>query len=425
MLALFSGAGYADGFCVGSVRVQLDDSTSDLFAIATNPFAGSQYSAAPSYPLSVSIQTTDLPDALAAVDAARNPFLINLTANGGQIIGVDRAAVMYAVDTIAAVAGTDGCGLSVGEQLDWAGLETRALHFVLRRVTLETAKAMIDRARRGRFNTVIMGLADAVDIRADIVPLRRDALTRQEFVELVEYARANGLEVIPGLPLLTHQQGFFKKRFPELMYNESTYDPRKAGVYELVFEYFDTLIDLIEPENVVIGHDEVKGMTPASARKWLKPGEKPLPPELFLQDLETLGDYFAGKGVKPWIWGDMLIARAEFPNMHKKNFHGAPGFTELRQQLPSNIGIIDWHYHNETPDFPTVDAFTDAGHDVLGASWKNMNNIRLFAEYMAKTGDKGLGMVAGTFWHVQKQEWEMVDQIVSESGLRFWQAGKN
>ena len=412
--------------CVRDVDLELDVSVSDMFDVAPNPFAGRFFGEGDTLALSVSVASGDLPEALEAVKNRHNPFWVRLDEGGGRIVALDRAAAFYAVDWLASELARDHCGLAAGEFTDWSRLEIRALHFPLRRVSLETALLMIDKARQARFNTVIVAVADAVEIRPDIVPLWRNALSRAEFETLVAYARANGLEIIPGLPLLTHQQGFFKKKHPELMYNLSTYDPRNPRVYELVFEFLDELIDVMQPNTILIGHDEVKGLTPASRRqrKWMNEGEQPLPPELFLKDVLILNEFLQDRNLGVWMWGDMLIDWREFREMHKKNFHGIGGYKDLRDKIPENILIADWHYHHETPEFPTIDAFIEAGNDVVGASWKNMNNIRLFAEYVATKGPKARGMIAGTFMHVQRKEWDLVDQIVTESGLRFWQAGK-
>ena len=410
--------------CASEFELSLDKGIHDLFDQASNALASLYFPEGRPFTLEVALISDSSPDALKAVAGKSNAFWVEISAAGGRVIGIDRAAVIFALDWLADVARRDECRLPVGEFLDWAELEIRALHFVLKRIPLSVAMTMVDKARRARFNTIIVGVADAVDIRPDIVPIRADAMTKDEFRTLVAYARANGTEVIPGFPLLTGMQGFFKKSHLELLYNTTTYDPRKPAVYELVFEYFDELIDLIDPPAIHIGHDELKGLTGASRRKWLQPGEQALPPELFLQDVITLNDYLVGRDLEVWMWGDMLIDHSEFPTMHRKNFHGTHGFSDLRDQIPENIVIADWHYHHETEDFPSAEAFADAGNDVVGASWKNKNNIRLFAEYMPRLGDKGRGMIATTFFHVQKREWDVVDGIIAESGYRFWVAGR-
>jgi hypothetical protein len=409
--------------CVGEFELSLAESLQGLFDKAPNSMESIRFPRGQPFSLDVELLSDASPDALLAVAENSNSFWIQLSAEGGRVVGVDRTAVLFALDWLARVVKTNDCRVSLGEVLDWAELKVRALHFILKRISLKTGMLLIDKARLARFNTIIVGVADAVDIRPDIVPPRSDALTKDDFQSLVAYARANGMEVIPGLPLLTGMQGFFKSRHPHLMYNATTYDPRQPEVYELVFAYLDSLMETMNPRAIHIGHDELKGLTGASRRKWLNPGEQALPPELFLQDVIKLNDFLLSRQIEVWMWGDMLIAHSEFPEMHRKNFHGTHGFNKLRDKIPKNIVIADWHYHHETSDFPSAKAFADAGHDVVGVSWKNMNNIRLFSEYMPRLGKRGRGMIAGTFFHVQKGEWDIVDAIIAESGYRFWAAG--
>jgi hypothetical protein len=73
------------------------------------------------------------------------------------------------------------------------------------------------------------------------------------FISWAAYARAHGLDVIPEVKLLTHQEQFFQKHHPGLMFNAVSYDPRKEGVYQVVFRLLDELIDALHPRAIHIG----------------------------------------------------------------------------------------------------------------------------------------------------------------------------
>ena len=93
---------------------------------------------------------------------------------------------------------------------------------------------------------------------------------------------------------------------------------------------------------------------------------------------------------------------------------------ELRKQLPKDIVICDWHYRDKQPDFPSLAAFKQEGFRVLGATWKKQQTIRNFSRYAALHGADG--MIATTWFHVQKKEWELVEQIITISGKAFLNA---
>lgn len=299
----------------------------------------------------------------------------------------------------------------------------RAIHFVLRAVSLESGRRIIDKAKADGFNTVIVTLTDGV--RLDTAPWkpRQDAWSKADFVLWWKYAKSHGLEVIPELKLLTHQEKYLQGNFPELMYNSSTYDPRSPNIYRLVvFPLIDELITLMSPRNIHIGHDEVAGFVPWKKGVNTVVTGTMLPADFFLQDVVVVNDYLNKKGVKAWIWGDMLVSPLEFPGMKRDYLNGTPvGYGKsLRTKLPRNITICDWHYSGNQASFPSTSTMIAEGFEVLGATWKNNKTTRNFAEFAARVGARG--MISTTWFHVQRKEWDIVDRIMRDSGKIFFES---
>lgn len=201
----------------------------------------------------------------------------------------------------------------------------RAWHFVLQYISLERARWMVDEAQKAGFNTVQVTLTHGV--RLDKAPWKpwNFAWSKDDLSAWVDYARDKGMEVIPELQLLTHQEKFFQDRFPDLMFNASTYDPRQEVVYtKWVFPLLQEIIDLIKPRAIHIGHDEAFGW---NADAWkinlLRDGEIQIPASLFLSDVLRIHDYLKKRNVETWIWGDMLISPKEFPSMRASSLHGS------------------------------------------------------------------------------------------------------
>lgn len=295
----------------------------------------------------------------------------------------------------------------------------KILHFVLKDISFDKAHEIVDEAKNAGFSTIQVLLTDGLILDKAPWKTSKNAWTKDKFLSWITYIRMQGLDFIPEIKLLTHQEKFFQDRYPNLMFNKSTYDPRNESTYLIVFSLIDEILEAINPKAIHIGHDELAGFSLDTEKKWLNPNEEILPASLFLQHINRIHNYLKQKKVATWIWGDMLISPNEFPNMRKKDLHGnLSGYAkELRNQLPRDIVICDWHYADEQPNFPTLSKLQEEGFKVIGVTWKNQKTIRNFSRY-AKNHN-AYGMMATTWFHVQRNEMELVKWIIQTSGLLF------
>ncbi|MGE5758101.1 MAG: hypothetical protein ACM3W8_04465 [Sideroxydans sp.] len=283
----------------------------------------------------------------------------------------------------------------------------RAVHVVLNSLAVSDLVRLADMAERAGFNTMILDLGNKVAFRNFPGQLSPNAWSPDELLSGISYIRGKGMEVIPGVPLLSHQWQFLAGTHPELMFNSSDYDPGKAAVYKLVFPYLDEVISAIKPRAIHIGHDEVES----------------LPADAYLHDVNVLRDYLKQRNIETWMWGDMLLSRDEFPSMFPGPLSGnAPGYGKaLRDKLPKDIVICDWHYRDTQTDFPSLAAFKAGGFRVLGATWKNSQTTRNFSRYAALHGAGG--MIVTTWFDPNDPKvvhsWGELSQIIQEAGKDF------
>jgi len=381
-------------------------------------------------PIAVNIASSDtfqLPSKMVEKAlASPEGYWISISQQGVKVTATGAAGALHGLTTLEALwTATEG-KLQSGEIADWPSHRIRALHLVIRGSRPEAIKELIEQGRKWKFNTLIISTHDNVQFASIPSIAFPYAWTKAKLMDVVQYAKENGFDVIPEVKLLTHQHVFLQDKFPNLMFNAQTYDPRNPEVYKTIFPLLDEIIDLFKPRAVHIGHDEVvrRAYNAATKRKFMffNPGEKPLPAELYLQDIILVHGYLKGRGVQTWMWGDMLISPSEFPQMEASNLHGGwNGYSSLRRKLPKDIVICDWHYFDDRADFPSVAAFQHDGFRVLGATWKKESTIRNFGRYAAQQSAEG--MIATTWFHVQKKEWEIVHNIIETSGRIFWNAG--
>ena len=343
-------------------------------------------------------------------DSARREIRLLAATDAGIVQGINRLTLLLEADR---------GRLDAGELLDWPVHPVRAFHVTLRGVNPRMLRQVIDQIVPAGFNTLVVQISDAVDFDHPAILPREDAMSADVFMGVVDYARGRGLRVIPEVKLLSHQKKFLAPTRPDLLYNAVTYDPRNDQVYELVFSYLETLISIMQPDAVHIGHDEIRGFTARQRERYLRPGEAALPPELFRADVERLHGWLTERAIEVWMWGDMLLAPEEFPRMRERHLHGNMAYAALRAELPRDIVICDWHYRDEV-DFASLQAFVDEGYPVLGATWKAASSTRAFSRAAAAMEPRPAGMMATSWWHLRRRDWQTMDSIIADSGEAFW-----
>ena len=78
--------------------------------------------------------------------------------------------------------------------------------------------------------------------------------------------------------------------------------PQNEKLYEIIFDLYDEVIEVIAPKTIHIGHDEWWTMCVCEKCKNRDPGR------LFAENVNKCYEYLASKGVDSMIWGDKLVA---------------------------------------------------------------------------------------------------------------------
>lgn len=244
-------------------------------------------------------------------------------------------------------------------------------------------------------------------------------MSKQDLREIVLYAKGKGLEVIPEVKFLTHQEKFLRRSHPELMLNEVTYDPKNPKTYDLAFTVIDELIEIFKPRYFLIGHDEMR----AFWRKKADSRSKIPTYKDFADDANKLAEHLKKKGVTPMMWGDMLLNPADFKVSEKmrQSFHGdLQDYYKAIDLLNKDIVIADWHYWGYDTNFPSVDYFRSKGFKVVGSTWKNRVTTENFAQYLCSKNDPGvIGMIATTWNEFTIRDTAVIDKIITDSAKAF------
>ncbi len=257
------------------------------------------------------------------------------------------------------------------------------------RAQFDEFRAMVDLLAAYRYNTIILEIGGAMEYRrhgeineawaafcADMhrysgrahevqrgYPWEKDSihcdngdgdiLTQDECRDLAAYCRARGLEVIPECPTMSHSD-YICLAHPELREREEdpypdTYCPRHPDVYPLVFDLLDEVIEVFAPRRMNIGHDELYtvGICPRC-----KDAD---PVDLYVEDIRTLRDYLAGRGIETLMWGEKLLCAVDPDNGKRyggwcdaKTRHGVtykwPDLWPCRDKMPSGVTFLHWYW---------------------------------------------------------------------------------
>ena len=293
------------------------------------------------------------------------------------------------------------------------------LHMVLTNTTPNEINVRIRMAKMLGYNTVLLALRD--EFTSIQHPCHRcdPTWTKDDFIRLKNSMDDMSMTLIPEVKLLTKVDKLPLDLSSDMLINRYTYNPQSTNVSAMIFDYLDEVIDVFNPTAIHIGHDELAGFNELSANVTGVKIEDALEADLFLTSVVSINKFLLSRNVKTWMWGDMLIAPDEFPSMLSLQLNGSKeGYGQrLRNRIPKSVVICDWHYFGRRKNYPSLAAFKQEGFSVLGVTWKDNKTTKRFAKF-AKANDAD-GMIATTWWHVQKKEWDVVDDIIADSGQIF------
>ncbi len=351
--------------------------------------------------------------------AKADAYQLRFTASGVEVVGVtDRGAVFGVTELLRL--------LQESERLPKEGLiedvprfEFRGVHISMNGVQPDEYKYIVWMARNAGMNTIIVQPTQGVRFRTLPGSARNGSMSVEQFRELVKFTWDSGLELVPELKTLTHQEKVLRDLHPELMLNRYEYNPAKPETYALVFKVIDEILEVTGSRTMHIGRDEIVRVAQGGKRR-LEPGEVAVSPEMFLRDLLKVHDYLRKKDVAVWMWGDMLLDPQTLPSMNPKHINGDAAFAALLPRVPKDIVIFDWHYFEGDTDYPSLTRFTKAGFRTVGATWRQKPTLKSFAQAAERAGPNVYGMLATTWFHVQRREWNKVERILEESRKVFW-----
>ncbi|NQT94112.1 MAG: family 20 glycosylhydrolase [Lentisphaerae bacterium] len=190
--------------------------------------------------------------------------------------------------------------------------------------------AMAERLAEWGFNAILYEVEDKFRFKNHPAIAHGDAQDHDEARGTVDMCRKHGLEVIPMMQSLGHAESVVGnpayahlRETPEI---GDQYDPLSDEAQRLIIEFFDELIDVMQPKEYFhIGGDETRSL--GKSEKCRNIVKEIGVGGLYLKHMMPLFEHLHSRGLRPVIWGDILLAHPE-----------------ILDQVPPYVVIMDWDY---------------------------------------------------------------------------------
>ncbi|NMA08493.1 MAG: family 20 glycosylhydrolase [Clostridiales bacterium] len=179
-------------------------------------------------------------------------------------------------------------------------------------------------------------------------------LTKPELKKLCDHIRLLRMEIIPEIQALSHAYylTLADRSIAERPYERwpDSYCPSNDASYKLYEECAQEVLDVIKPQRVSIGHDEVRILGECPRCKG-KSGH-----ELLASDINRLYDFYHAQNIGVMMWGEKLqnfesfkgipTGGVEIPERIDRygRRYSMPATHEAIDHIPKDIVMLDWYY---------------------------------------------------------------------------------
>lgn len=300
-----------------------------------------------------------------SLNVTKNDVLISAGTEKGAFMGVItfiQLADNYGIDNIPVMTINDAPDLSV-----------RAVSDDISRgqvSTMDNFKKIIDFMAYYKMNTYMPYMEDMLQLDSfPDIGKDRGALSKEEVKELVEYADANFIEVIPIYQTLGHYENILLQEkymdyaeFPGAaslnVSNPATYDFLEKMLTE-VFDLFPSkYFHMGADESFDVGLGKSKSLADSSSIA-----------KIHADHYKKVYDICKAHGKTVLMYGDIILRHPE-----------------ILDYLPKDIIIVDWHYRPQY-DYPSTVTFSEAGHKyfVSPSVWNFQTTFPTYANAMPNT----------------------------------------
>ena len=256
--------------------------------------------------------------------------------------------------------------------------------------TLDFIFEFIDMISDNGYNAVFLYLEDRIITPSYTLPQKNEAYSRDQIRQIVDYASARNIEVIPCVATLGHAERFL--RFPQLEHlaevrngsrdrfggtAKDTFCVSTPEFYDFLFAYLDEILPLFPSKYFHAGLDEFWNFNICElCRAKIKTfHDEEL---LFLEHIKKVHNYLGSRGKRMAMWPDMF-----------ENYHS------ILPDVPRDIIMTEWQYQrdvrtcqahfNNLTEENTLERYRKLGIEVWASpADMHLSNGQSFINYASK-----------------------------------------
>lgn len=255
----------------------------------------------------------------------RQAYLIELGPTRVTVTGNDQPGLFYGVQTLLQLL-RSGVGtrvaLPAGRIEDWPDLELREIHWDTKhhQDRLETLKEYLDRAAEFKINAVGWEIEDKFAYQKHPVIGAPGAFSADQMRELVGYARARHIEIIPLLQGPSHMAYVLKHpefaHLRENVNNNYMICPSRTDSWRLIFDMYDEILAATRGARYFhVATDEAyfagEGKECGCAEKAKEGG----PSRIFVEFMQRASQYLEARGRQVMFWGEDPLVTSDIPKL--------------------------------------------------------------------------------------------------------------
>jgi len=225
----------------------------------------------------------------------------------------------------------------------------------------------------------------------------RGKCTQKELRELDAYAAKLGIEMLPCIQTLGHMEQILSHpNYRKFRDDDHILNIKMPETYQFIEALIDSAAKPYRSRRIHLGLDETWGLSRGRA---FVPNTPIDPRNDYLDHLQKLMGICRARGLKPMMWGDIVIGMS-----------GTQAFSEDQAaKLPKDMKMVFWNYYQPDPEYyrNTIRQYRKMGFEPMvapglwswGRLWASQYVTDVSAKpFMAVAREEGISEALMTMW---------------------------